>query len=211
MQVGAINSVNFKANEKFDLDDFEKSINAVRILENKQKKDTVEFSDENENQEPKKKNILELGLSIAGTVIGAFLLSKKAYNKATPKIKEALSKISQSYDLKGVANNFQKLALDPAKGKVKTVIENSKLLNNINEKAKTIINNLTTKDNFVVNKLKDKANVAGVIGAVAGTTYVATTDGNEDGVADIAQKGVNAYRNAIEKLEPLAEAIKVLS
>lgn len=207
MQVGAINSVNFKANEKFDLynnnkfdiADIEKSINAVRILENRQNKDTVEFSDENQNQEPEKKNILELALSLAGTVIGAFLLSRKAYNKVTPKIQGIFENISKKVDLEKYVSN------------AKTKINNIGFLKNAVEAIKGMAQNIASKDNFVVNKLRDKANVAGVIGAIAGTTYIATTDGNGDGIADIAQKGVNVYNNAVRKFGPVAEAIRVLS
>ena len=39
----------------------------------------------------------------------------------------------------------------------------------------------------------------------------ATVDGNDDGISDIAQKDVNAYKNAIGSISILDEIVKSLS
>ena len=66
---------------------------------------------------------------------------------------------------------------------------------------------------FGAEKLKgaDKQKLAAGIGATVGAIYIASVDANEDGVSDIAQKGVNAYKGAISKLALINEALKILS
>lgn len=109
-------------------------------------------------------------------------------------------------------------------------------MKNVANKAKTVLGDLATSDNKVKKFVGEKG---GKVEAEARTLFkkvqgdkdpketlktlfglgslatvapkVAKVDGNEDGTPDIAQKNVNAYKNALKSVEGISDIIEAFS
>lgn len=86
-----------------------------------------------------------------------------------------------------------------------------------NEKVSTILSNTVgkafnaAKAHVIKNPEKSFTTAAGVLAATTLVPSIATADGNNDGIADIAQNNINAYESVFQKAEIFADIINALS
>ena len=215
-----VNSVNFKGVNK-DYDNFSKdmhkSIDAIKGLRADlfaDKTDEFEYvDDESVNDEPNKKNVLGIAASLAFIALSAYGLTKKGYNAAEKFVNKAKA-LPQS-DNKVVQNILNNKAVkgimtsaDSAKDKAIKLAMDAKnfVLSKMPEKLKS---------NAVVNfahdlNLKTSTKV-GLVGATAGTVAASRVDNNENGCADMFEKGISLLDGISDKAGKVVEVAKILS
>ena len=136
--------------------------------------------------------LASIAMAGAVTFIGGKLLGDKlsrVFPKASEKISAHIEKFSNNKLFKAGEKVVEKLKGKPG------------------EYAKKIYNGFT-------NLFKGKgnvANVAGILGVATLGKEIVTVDKNGDGIKDIAQKHVNAYKNASEKLGVVGDVAHMLS
>lgn len=210
MQVNSVNSLNFKSNYQLDNEnETEKMLEAARTLENMLPDRFVTKTDE-EGNEVKQKSAIGTAASFAGAAIVSFFLAKRLITKGT----EAFNTLKDSKTAQKAANAVKDFASKQA-SKIGEKINNSEKLSGIvenvrNSKVADIAGKFAESVKGGINKVGAK-NVAAGVGGAAGVAYISKTDSNNDGISDLAQKGVNAYKGTVERLGAIGEAIKVLS
>ena len=175
-------------------------------------------------KDPEQKSKIATAVSVAGAFLTCFLLGKGLASKTLevfPKLTGHIVNLS-----KKVASGASVLA-----GKVKSVpvpekVVNSKVATVVKETSEKIASNpkfkeavdfASQKAGVVINKVKAQSpetlikNSAGLASMALLGRQVSTVDGNGDGIADIAQKDVNAYKNAIGSLGLFSDIIDAIS
>ncbi len=161
-----------------------------------------EFSKSNDGS-PKSKSFLQTFFSVAAAFVVTYgcgkLLASQALNlfpKASGKILNGLKVVGN-----GLLNKTEKLANN----------EGHKNISKVAKKANDVLAQLkakavdSIKNEGIDNFIKNIAGVASVLGFVPKIT---TVDGNNDGIADITQEGVNAYKNAINEVNIISDILK---
>lgn len=164
--------------------------NYAKVLNaSQQLSDSFKKSDEEGNTI---KSPLATVASVAGVVLSTFLLGKNV-GKLGVKLAEKLP-----------ANTKQKV-VDTAKTVVDTL--NKKIASikntNISEKLSSALS--STVEYVAKNPAKVATNAAGAVAVAAVAPDIIKADGNGDGIADIAQKNVNAYSTVLKNAELFTE------
>lgn len=191
MKVSAINCTPIKPNVNFGNGKIESDYSQVVEQTNALRDSFIP----EENEEGKKSVVgTALSLATAGIVMyagGKFAASKLAevFPTAAQKLSDGLVKAADS-KVVGKVSDF----LASKNGKVA-------------EKASELFNKA------VVNVKKPDAlkNIAGATALAIGLEKIATVDGNKDGINDITQKHVNAYKSAMENMGVISEIASALS
>ncbi len=202
--LGAVNSINFKGNSlkvnnqtafKGSYDGYTNFTELDNIV-TKLKTTEEEFA-------PDKKSKLGVLASLALGTAALFALGKRGYTQIGSIVNGiAGSKVGkQAQDVVGGLVNK---GLTKAAEKNDRVAETIQNLSDKLPKAQAQVSN-------VINKAGGAQNIAGAVTAIGGTAYVTSVDGNGDGISDIAQKGVNAYKNAIHQAGVVGELIEALT
>lgn len=184
------NNIAFKGIHEGDLSVYDME-NAVKIL----------HSIEDQFDVKEKKSKLGVAVSIAAGAAVLFGIGKTTYSKAE---KMASSFLNTSLVQKGAKNvgNF----VNSFDGKLANSIKDA-----ASKTGKYLGNTKNIINDKLISKLGGSSNVAGIATAAVGSAFVATTDSNNDGVADIAQKGVNAYKAALQRAGVVGELIEALT
>lgn len=189
---------------------------AQKVLElSKQLNDSFKKEGQDE-EEVTSKNPLATAASVAGACLAMFALGRSAGKGAV-----ALAKKIPA----GAKDNVVKYAtqaktfVTEKASKIKmpkvkiNLPKNEKVAgffkNTVGKAATTTIEK--TKTAFNANPEKFVKNTAGIIAASTLAPAIIKADGNKDGIADIAQNNVNAYRNAMHSVEIFSEIANALS
>lgn len=162
------------------------------------------------NDEVEHKSASSICVSVLGAVLTSFILGKCAASKVMTAFPSITSKLSSG--LRKGANLVRDFSDDVAQGvKLKKGGKGAKFVAKNIGKAEKF-----AREQFV--KLRDKSSTENIITNAVGLASVATiapevlsVDGNKDGVSDIAQKNVNAYRNAINNVGIVSEIVEALA
>lgn len=187
-------------------------VGAQRVLDmSKELSDS--FAKEGE-QKTKLQTLASIGGALAttfllGRAMGTRIVNAGIHTKVAAGAKTLVSKLQNLQ-----APNFVKNSkfADKLKNGTKVISENPKVAGataKITKQGQKIVGKVQTyiNDKGVETVIKNSAGVASM--AVLGS-QVAKVDGNSDGIADIAQKNVNAYKNAIDNMGVVGEIAKVL-
>ena len=210
MQVNSVNSTSFKSlytDYKERSDDMRNSYDAIKNL-----KLELMRGREIDGENVKPKNVFGVIASLLFAAGASYFITRKGYNAVT----SFLEKVKKDELVAPILNN-QKLqnAAMTAKGTLTSAVNVAK--NTITEKVPEII-----KSNRVVNFLKtnkatttlqglNPATKIGLLGAAVGTTAAGSVDGNEDGQADMFQKGISWVDSLASKSNKIMTAIRTLS
>lgn len=161
-------------------------------------------------EEPEHKSIGGIFASVTGAILTMFILGKCAASKVMTAFPSISTKLSNG--VRAGANLVRDFSDDVAKG-VK-LQKGGKYTQLAGEKVAQAENFL--RKNYI--KLRDKTGVENLITNAAGLTAVAavapeviSVDGNNDGVSDIAQRNVNAYKNALKNVGIVSEIVEALA
>ena len=205
MQLGAINTAipSFKSNVITSQNEIDEMVSSLQTLDDSFSKVTKSKKDGD------KKNLLGIATSIG---VGALLMcaaSQYAAGKCIKipifeKIPDLMEKV-----LKGVSNQAVKLS-STLQGTDKKGL---KFVGSGIGKAEEFAKNLYKTNIKGVDGTASEAFVklAGVAGAIFGTKALVETDGNGDGISDIAQKSQNAYKGMLKNAEALNTVIKFIA
>lgn len=137
-------------------------------------------------------------VSVAGVVLSTFLLGKN------------VGKLGASL-AKKLPTSVKDKAVNVAKGAVEKLnqsigkIKNTKISENLTK----VVNGAV--EYVVKDPTKAAANIVGAGAVVAVAPDVINADANGDGIADIAQHNVNAYKSALQGAELLADIVSALT
>ena len=134
-----------------------------------------------------------------------FLIGKKGYKKANKILSDILSN-EKVKDVAKFASEKASVIISKAKesdAMAKVIDGASSIGNKISNAARTI-------DEKALQKV-GKANIAGAATAAAGSVYISNVDSDKNGVADILEKGVNAYKGAISKMGAIGAVVDLVS
>ena len=155
-------------------------------------------SQQTENEDAvQKKNPLQIAISVAGAFCAMFLLGRSSAQLAMSVVKKipqaAKEKLSGFVSSKAPKINIPKPSIN-------------------NEKFSKVVNAATKHVSSFAQKCKaNPENVAGAIATLSLAPALVKVDGNNDGVADIAQKNVNAYSSFVKSAGVFSEIIDLLS
>jgi len=220
MQVNSINSTNFKGTDNYnDLDELRENVGGFNADMTSQLRAIKDLRDEftftpktdedgSDEKASGRKSVLGILGSIAAVGAASYFMARGAYKKGADfvnsvKTNKYVNKLLTSETVTKIANN------------VKDVVANSKktILSAIPEKVKAnkildSIKNAQLVQDFAASKASTKA---GLIGAVAGTFAASKVDGNENGEADMFEKGISLIDSVDTKFEKVINLAKVLS
>lgn len=194
-------------NEDIEIERKEVSIeDAERII-----KLSEQLNDSFENiEQPKMKSAGGVLASVLGAGLATFVVGKCAATKvmtAFPSLPEKFTNVMR----KG-ANVVRDYADDVANG-VK--------LTKGGKYSQTVAKNIGKAEAFAREqfiKYRDKLGLEGLLTNAVGVASIATiapevikVDGNEDGISDIAQKNISAYKNALNSVGIVSELVSSLS
>ena len=148
------------------------------------------------------KTLTSIGVALAATYIGGIFLANRTLNmfpKASGKILNGLKVVGN-----GLLNKTEQLANN----------EGHKNIAKVARKANDILAKLKTK---AVETIKNEG-ADSLIQKAAGVAFIAelapkvvTADGNNDGIADIAQEGINAYKSALDEISVVSDIFKAIT
>ena len=199
MQTNPISAQSFKGSYQLPEFDTDRAIELARALRN------MEDEFKHQKEEPEKKNKLELALTAAVGLSGMFLIGKKGYKKANKILSDFLSN-EKVKDVAKFASEKASVIISKAKesdAMAKVIKGASSIGNKISNAAKAI-------DEKALQKI-GKANIAGAATAVAGGAYISNVDSDKNGVADILEKGVNAYKGALSQIGAIGAVVDLVS
>lgn len=196
MQLGAVNSLNFRANyqenpaHSIDIARAENFVEAVRDWE-----DSVDFSNKETGE---KKSVGAIVGSVVTCAGGAFLIARGMTKKGA----SALEAIKNNEKVKNFISDEK---VKQNLGRLTGVLSGAKnaIAKKLPDGLKTKVSNIATTVSDVVKNKVGVANSAGIAAAAVATPYFATRDNNEDGIADMMQKGVSAYEGVMDKVGKL--------
>ena len=211
MQVSAVNSTNFGNSYYMDIsrDDIEKAEQISQALRN--------YNDIYVSSEdiPNKKNVLGVITSVGIGLVGIFMLTKKGLKSAELVIdsvkkssiaQSAAKAISEFTDKSGVKDKLSNLTGSIIGSKF---VKDAKATFNVFQKNTSMGQKLTSAVNNISKLGRDNI-IAGAT-SLGATAYVATTDGDGNGIPDIAEKGVNAYKNALGRIDAIKDFVDLVS
>lgn len=157
------------------------------------------------SEKPKVKSAGGVLASVLGTVLATFVIGKCAASKVMTAFPSISGKVNSG--LKKGADAVKNYADDLVKGG-----KNSKAIGEGINKAEKF-----AREAFI--KLRDKSggadklltNAVGIASVAAVAPEIMKVDGNEDGISDIAQKNISAYKNALHSVGIVSELIDSLS
>ncbi len=185
----------FKGRDSYD-EEFDALVDKTDTLKDSCNfsKDTKEAK-EGEDEANNKKDFVGilLSLAVAGilTYGGGKIVAKKAasvFPKPAAFLSKHLAKFGDGKVLTGLENTLSK----------------GKTIGKFGAKGVGKFRNMLKSDQAL-------PTVAGLGTLVAGTTKIATTDGNKDGINDIAQKNVNVYKSVLNDLGTVGDVVKILA
>lgn len=208
MSISAINCTPIKPQVSFGNEEDAKKTGAKevdfsvveRLYDDSRKYDQFgKKSADQPNRKSLSKTAASIAVALAATYIGGKLLASKAldlFPKASGKIFESVKKLGN-----GLLNKTEQLANN----------EGHKNIAKVAKKANEVLAKLKTKaveaiKNDGADSLIKKA--AGVVTVAGLAPKVVTADGNNDGIADIAQEGINAYKSALDEVAVVSDIIK---
>ncbi len=190
--------VSFGSNQEKD---YEKVVSAANKIA-----DSYTSSSKDGEERPEQKSKMGTLVSVATAALlmyagGKFAASK--VNEVFPKVAPALENgLRKSADF-----IREKTAVLSGNGnRVASTI--GKIGSKTEQAARNIYKSCIKKGGDAAESMK---NLAGAAALATGFPKVVTVDGNEDGVRDISQKNVNAYKNAMEQVSVLSDIVDVLS
>lgn len=206
MNVSAVNCTPIKpqafGNEK-NFDDAQKILDMSKELSDS-------FGKEGQDKKTKAQTLV----SVLGALATTFVLGKVMAGKVLTAFPTLPAKIAEGAGkLKGLASKIKiPNAIKTSKPMTK-LASNTKLQNAasvISEKAGAAIE---SAKGYIAEKGSDAVikDAAGLASMAAFGSKIAKVDGNKDGVADIAQNNVNAYKNAVDQMGIIGEITKALS
>jgi hypothetical protein len=157
-----------------------------------------------DNSDVKQKSKLQTAVSVAGALATTFALGKSVASYAfsiSPKLPSKLNGVLKAGG-NFIKNNSEKLA--SKNGKVAQFI--GKNVGKLENTARQAYTNAVANSN--VNQVL--TNLAGVAAVGGIASKVITVDGNRNGVKDIAEENVNAYKNALGTLDTLKNIANAL-
>ena len=161
-------------------------------------------------EKPEHKSIGAICASVTGAILTMFILGKCVSSRvmnAFPFISEKLYTCTSKR-----ANFVRHYSSEIAKGnRLKKGGKYTKLIGEFVSKSENFL-----RKSYI--KLTNKGGAENLISNMAGIAAVATVtpdiisvDGNNDGISDIAQKNVNAYKNALKSIGILSEIVEVIA
>lgn len=205
MSISAVNCTPIKPQVSFGNDKEVEDVQRVLNL-------TTELKDQFQGGTKTKSN-LQTAVSVLGAFAATFVLGKVAASKVLTAFPSLPSKIASG--TKAAAAKIKDIQV-PEK------VLNSKAMKSIKEiaaspklqSASASVKKLAQKASEYISKkgpetvLKNAAGIAsmGILG-----TQVIKVDGNGDGIADIAQNNVNAYKNALSSVGAIGEIVEAMS
>ncbi len=200
MQVSAVSSNNF-GNSYYEIakNDIEKAEQLSQFLRDYNNSNLAMYDED----APRKKNVLGVATSIVVGALAIFGLTKKGLNGAESvlnSIKE--TKIASKFGEIVTNSKITQKTVEIAKnleGKAANKIDGNKILSSVAKYAKAAFQKVGAK------------NIIAGATSIGATTYVAHTDGNSNGIPDIAEKGVNAYKNALNHMDAIKEVVDLIS
>lgn len=161
-------------------------------------------------EEPEHKSVAGIFASVAGAILTMFILGKCAASKIMTAFPGITTKLGSA--IRKGANVVRDYSDDVAKGaKLQKGGKYTQFVGDKVSKAESFL-----RKNYI--KLRDKSGAENLITNAVGLTAVATiapevisVDGNNDGVSDIAQKNVNAYKNALRNVGIISEIVEALA
>ncbi len=199
MSISAVNCTPIKPQVAFgkevDFSDVDRLYDASRKYD--------EFIDSS-NDKPKKKSIfktfISVGMAVAATFIGGKLLAAKALEILPKNTSDKIADFAK-FVFGKVSNGLIILSQNEKHVRLANAAEHA---NNILSSFKSGMSNVV-KNQGVDGIIKNTAGLASIVGL---TPKIVTADGNNDGIADIAQEGVNAYKSALDELGVVSDIIK---
>ena len=214
MQLGAINTAipSFKSKvitSQDEVDEITRSLETLNDSFSKAVKSKKVNEDSENNKDSDKKNVLGIAASVgAGAIVmcaaAQFFAGKCIQIPMFAKIPNLMEKA-----FKGISNQAVKLS-STLQGTDKKALN---LVGSGIGKAEEFAKNLYKTDIKGVEGTADKAfiKLAGLTGAIFGTKALVETDGNGDGISDIAQKSQNAYAGMLQNAQALDTVVKLLA
>lgn len=213
MKVTAVNSTPLKPQS------FGNDVYKAQIVLEKSKELGDRFT-----KNPEEKSPLTTFVSVLGAFATCFLLGKGLASKAMevfPKLSGQIVELSKKA-VAGASVTATKLKNvhvpeKIASSKVANVVKETANKVSSNQKVKTFAGKVAEQASLAFTKIKAQPpekiikNAAGIASMAILGTQIATVDGNDDGIADIAQKDVNAYKNAIGSIGIIGDIMKSLS
>ena len=216
-----IQAVSFKGSEKSKINEFENMKNEGELeyynaISNAMTEvmDSYEASAKIKEDKKNRKNIFGIVLSIATAGILAFAGGKivtdklsKVFPKTAGKFNNGLSKLSESgfwTKAKEFCTKHSESA-KPAEAKIGKFFQSAK---------NTLMKKSAAGVELAQNGLKSEKALSNIVGgalAAGGVARIATVDGNGDGVKDITQKNVNAYKSAIQGIDIIDAIAKTIA
>ena len=221
VKIMPIQAVSFKGSEKDKYSEFDDMRNTNELEYYKtisnamlDTMDSYEASVKAEEDKKNKKNIFGVMLSIATAGVLAFAGGKiitdklsKVFPKTAGSFKTGLSKLSDC-GFWSKAKDFctkHSESVKPAEAKIGKLFQGAK---------NTVMKKSASGVELAQKGLKSEKALSNIVGgalAAGGVARIATVDGNGDGVKDITQKNVNAYKSAIEGIDIIQAVAKTLS
>ncbi len=194
--------VSFGSDQKRDYNKVVSAANNIADSFDTQKKQETK-TDENI---PEKKS--KLGVLVS---LGAACLVMYAGGKfAASKVNEIFPKFAPAFEkgLKRTADFVKEKSSALAEKDGKIASTAGRIVEGAEKTARNIYKKCIKKDGNAAEAFK---NLAGAAAVAVGLPQIAAADGNKDGIRDISQKNVNAYKSAIENVGFLSEIVNILS
>ena len=203
MQVSAINASvpSFKSTIK-NQDDFNELVSSAAVLEDAFQKVTPK------KQENDKKSVMGIAVSVGFGLLAMCAASQFAASRCIeiPVFKNLPDLMEKG--LKAISKNTNKLSAALQGTDKKALAFAGAGISKFDEFAKSFYKSSikgsgSASDAFV--------KLSGVAGAILGTKALVNADGNNDGVADIAQKSQNAYTSMLQNAEAINTLVKLIA
>ena len=195
MQVSAVNSTNFGDGYYMEMskDDIKKAEMLNRKL--REYSDSFTHSSNSEDEQPKKKNIIGVAASVVAGSVVIFSLARKGY--------------------KGVSSIAKTVASNKYVQKIETLLKSTAAAKKVEKAAESVgqriaSNETALKIGEIAKKIGPEKTVAG-LATLGVTAYVARSDGDYNGIPDIAEKGVKAYKDAIFQIDAIKDIVELIS
>lgn len=213
MKVSAVNSTPLKPQS------FGNDVNNAQFVLEKSRELGDRFT-----KNPEEKSLLSTFVSVLGAFATCFLLGKglasktmEVFPKLSGQIVELSKKVFAGASVFAGKLKSVKVPEKVASSKVANVVKETAEKVSANPKVKNIAGKVVEFASSSFTKIKAQPpekiikNAAGIASMAILGSQIATVDGNDDGIADIAQKDVNAYKNAIGSIGILGDIMKSLS
>lgn len=201
MNISAINCTPIKPQASFGntaqgVDEAKKVLELSKQLNDSFKK---------EGEEPTTKHPLQTALSVLGAAATMFALGKGA-GKGAVAVAKKLPDVAKA-NITKYADDA--IAFVKSKASKMPKVPQNNVTTAIGNVAKNTFN--SAKNVILKNPEKSFTTAAGVLAATTLVPSIVKADGNEDGIADIAQNNINAYASAFKTAEIFADMVNALA